>query len=128
MDLINPLVRRWLDAATADPDGFWAAAAEQLPWFRKWDRVLEWDSRPFAGSAAARPTWPTTASTTMSPQAGAGTPRSIYLNERGERRRLHLCPDAARGGAAGGGAARPGHRQGRPDDHLHADLPRGDHR
>jgi len=26
-----------------DPDGFWARAAESLPWHRPWDRVFEWD-------------------------------------------------------------------------------------
>ncbi len=26
-----------------DPDGFWAAQAERLHWFRRWDRVLEWN-------------------------------------------------------------------------------------
>jgi acetyl-CoA synthetase len=31
------------DRAAADPEGFWAEQAEALDWFRKWDRVLEWD-------------------------------------------------------------------------------------
>ncbi|MDR7482537.1 MAG: acetate--CoA ligase [Armatimonadota bacterium] len=30
------------EAARRDPEGFWAAAAEELHWFRPWDRVLEW--------------------------------------------------------------------------------------
>ena len=30
-----------------DPEGFWAELAEQLDWFKKWDKVLEWDfNRP----------------------------------------------------------------------------------
>src|SRR5947208_11390140 len=29
--------------AAADPEGFWARAAEALPWHRPWDRVFEWD-------------------------------------------------------------------------------------
>jgi acetyl-CoA synthetase len=33
--------------AEADPDAFWASLAEELHWFRKWDRVLEWEA-PFA--------------------------------------------------------------------------------
>ena len=33
--------------AEADPEAYWAAQAERLHWFRKWDRVLEWDL-PFA--------------------------------------------------------------------------------
>lgn len=33
--------------ATADPEAFWARQAEELDWFQKWDRVLEWNE-PFA--------------------------------------------------------------------------------
>src|SRR5215203_784253 len=36
------------DAAEADPEGFWAQQAEELHWFRKWDRVLDWSNPPFA--------------------------------------------------------------------------------
>ena len=28
--------------ADADPEGFWARIAEELHWFKKWDKVLEW--------------------------------------------------------------------------------------
>ena len=30
-----------------DPEAFWASVAEELHWFRKWDRVLDWNP-PFA--------------------------------------------------------------------------------
>jgi acetyl-CoA synthetase len=33
--------------AQRDPEGFWARFAEELDWFQKWDRVLDWDP-PFA--------------------------------------------------------------------------------
>ena len=33
--------------AAADPEAHWAALANELSWFRKWDRVLEWDP-PYA--------------------------------------------------------------------------------
>ena len=29
--------------STEDPEGFWAELAEQLDWFKKWDKVLEYD-------------------------------------------------------------------------------------
>ena len=32
----------------ADPEGFWAEAAERLDWGQKWDQVLDWDDPPFA--------------------------------------------------------------------------------
>src|SRR5215208_7481163 len=28
--------------AARDPEGYWAEMAEQLEWFRRWDRVLDW--------------------------------------------------------------------------------------
>jgi acetyl-CoA synthetase len=33
--------------AGEDLEGFWAAEAEELEWFRKWDRVLDDDNAPF---------------------------------------------------------------------------------
>jgi acetyl-CoA synthetase len=30
------------EAAARDPEEFWASFAEQLDWFRRWDRVLDW--------------------------------------------------------------------------------------
>ncbi|MFQ5900239.1 MAG: AMP-binding protein, partial [Thermodesulfobacteriota bacterium] len=29
--------------STTDPEGFWAEKAEQLHWFKKWDKVMEYD-------------------------------------------------------------------------------------
>ncbi|MGY2700785.1 acetate--CoA ligase [Nocardioides sp. HB32] len=36
------------DRAAQDPEAFWAEQAERLSWDEKWDRVLDWDDRPFA--------------------------------------------------------------------------------
>jgi acetyl-CoA synthetase len=39
----------------ADPEKFWAGVAEELPWFKKWDTVLEWNepsAKWFNGSQA----------------------------------------------------------------------------
>jgi acetyl-CoA synthetase len=30
--------------ASADPETFWAKMAEELHWFKKWDRVLQWEA------------------------------------------------------------------------------------
>jgi acetyl-CoA synthetase len=35
------------ERADADPEAYWAGWAEELHWFRKWDRVLEWNP-PYA--------------------------------------------------------------------------------
>src|SRR5579875_976350 len=31
------------EQARNDPEGFWAAAAEELDWDKRWDRVLDWN-------------------------------------------------------------------------------------
>src|SRR4051812_31625238 len=31
-----------------DPEKFWGGVAENLHWFKKWDRVRNWDNAPFA--------------------------------------------------------------------------------
>src|SRR3954468_22153636 len=33
--------------AEADPEAFWEKQAEELHWFKRWDKVLEWNE-PFA--------------------------------------------------------------------------------
>ena len=86
MDLINPVVRQWQERAKADPEAFWGEAAEQLPWFRKWDRVFEWNYPNFR--------WFLNAETNLAyncldhhvAQGWGGHTAMIYASERGERR------------------------------------------
>src|SRR5687768_8205611 len=47
MGALHPKVAAWKREATEDPEGFWGRAAEALPWFRKWERVLEWEPPTF---------------------------------------------------------------------------------
>jgi len=47
VSLLSPAVRRIVEDARQNPEAFWDRAARELPWFRTWDRVLEWDM-PFA--------------------------------------------------------------------------------
>jgi acetyl-CoA synthetase len=42
-ELVTPRIAAMRRDATADPEAFWAHAAEALPWRRRWDRVFEWD-------------------------------------------------------------------------------------
>ncbi len=39
---------RLCEWATTDFEGFWAAQAESLHWFYKWDKVLDWSNAPHA--------------------------------------------------------------------------------
>jgi len=43
----DTVVARWRQEALEDPERFWGRAAEQLPWFSKWDRVLDWTPPTF---------------------------------------------------------------------------------
>jgi acetyl-CoA synthetase len=40
MDLVNPVVRRWLAEGEEDPEAFWARAARGIPWLRTWERTF----------------------------------------------------------------------------------------
>ena len=55
--------RRWcatqrsIERAQNDPEGFWAEAANRLDWFKRWDKVLEWNApwaKWFVGGTAQR--------------------------------------------------------------------------
>jgi acetyl-CoA synthetase len=39
---------RLYQAAAEDPEKFWGEQAEQLAWFSKWNKVLDWSDPPFA--------------------------------------------------------------------------------
>ncbi len=86
MDLVSPVVARWLREAASSPEHFWSRAAEELPWFRKWDRVFD-DSPPTFR-------WYVGAQTNISyncldyhvARGWGGHAALIYQNERGEQR------------------------------------------
>ena len=79
-------VLAWRREATDDPEGFWARAAEQLPWFKKWERVLDWQPptfRWYAGGVS------NLAYNSVDHHVAAGRGKHVALiteNERGERR------------------------------------------
>src|SRR5271157_3994906 len=39
--LVTPVVQKWIEEGKQDPEAFWGRAANELPWFRKWDKVLK---------------------------------------------------------------------------------------
>lgn len=88
METVNPIAKRWRTEATEDPEGFWERAAENLPWFRRWDSVFDWDYPTFK--------WFSGAKTNLAyncvdrhVEAGRGGHAAIaYVTERGERRVL----------------------------------------
>ncbi len=86
MDPITPIIKRWQHQAETDPDGFWARAAEALPWFRKWDRVFEWAPPTFRWFVGAQTNMAYNCLDYHVARGWGGHTALIYANERGERR------------------------------------------
>ncbi len=85
-DLINPVVRRWLEEARADPNGFWARAAEELPWFRGWDKVFEWTFPTFRWFVGGRTNIAYNCLDRQVAHGLGGHTALVFANEREERR------------------------------------------
>jgi acetyl-CoA synthetase len=83
--LITPTVNRWIEDGLRDPEGFWARAAEQLPWFRRWDRVFEWTPPTFRWFIGAETNLAWNAVDHHVAHGRGGHAALMYLNERGER-------------------------------------------
>src|SRR2546422_11158346 len=96
-------VRAWRREATDDPEGFWGRAAEEIPWFRKWDRVLDWQPPTFRWYAGGLSNL---AYNCVDHHVASGRGKHVALiteNERGERRTLtydELHRETKRVGAA----------------------------
>jgi acetyl-CoA synthetase len=88
VDLVNPIVRRWLESARRDPEAFWARAAEKLPWFRPWEKVFEWSYPTFRWFVGARTNLCWNAVDRHVAAGRAGHAAIVYANERDERRVL----------------------------------------
>ena len=86
MDLISPIVHRWINEAREDPDAFWARAAEQLPWLRPWERVFEWTPPTFRWFTGGQTNLAYSALDHHVKRGWGGHTALVYVNERGERR------------------------------------------
>ena len=86
MDLINPIVRRWLRDGTDDPDAFWGNAASKLPWFRPWTETFVWEPPTFRWFAGGRTNLAWNALDFHVRAGRGGRAALVALNERGERR------------------------------------------
>ena len=86
MEVINPIVRRWVHQAEEDPEGFWARAAEQIPWFRTWDRVFHWEFPTFRWYLGGQTNLAVNCLDQHVAGGRGGQTALIYINERGDRR------------------------------------------
>jgi acetyl-CoA synthetase len=86
MDVVNPIVRRWQRDAAADPDAFWARAAEKLHWFQPWKTAFVWEPPTFRWFVGGLTNIAYNCLDLQIAQ-GRGTQTALIgLNERGERR------------------------------------------
>src|SRR5437868_599078 len=86
MDVINPIVRRWIDDAAEDPEAFWGRAAQELPWFRRWDRTFSWDFPNFRWFEGGQTNLAYNCLDHHVRRGRGGQTALAYVNERGERR------------------------------------------
>ncbi|HET7677386.1 MAG TPA: acetate--CoA ligase [Candidatus Limnocylindrales bacterium] len=86
MELINPVVGRWLQDARDDRDGFWARAAERLHWFRRWDSVFEADAPSFRWFSGGRTNLAYNALDRHVAAGDGGRTALVALDERGGER------------------------------------------
>ncbi|MCH8195487.1 MAG: AMP-binding protein, partial [Chloroflexi bacterium] len=86
MQAINPLVLRECEAARKDPDAYWARAAEQLHWFRRWDRVFESNAPSFRWFVGGETNLAYNCLDHHVNRGWGGHAALVYANERGERR------------------------------------------
>ena len=86
MNLVSPIVQRWIEDAREDPEAFWGKAAEELPWLRTWDRVFEWTPPTFRWFIGGQTNLAYNALDYHVKRGWGGHTALVYLNERGERR------------------------------------------
>ena len=85
--MIPAAVAEWRERALADPGAFWAEAADQVHWFRRWDRVFEQPDPPsFRWFSGGRTNLAYSALDAHVAAGRGGARALIYANERGERR------------------------------------------
>src|SRR5688572_434878 len=83
--VITPAVQQLIDEGLRDPEGFWARAAEALPWFRKWDRAFEWTFPTFRWFIGAQTNLAYNALDHHVANGRGAHTALIYFNERGQR-------------------------------------------
>ena len=86
MNLVSPIVNRWVQDGADNPDAFWESAANELHWFRTWDKVFEWNYPSFRWFSGAQTNLAYNALDAHVKEGWGGHTALIYLNERGERR------------------------------------------
>ena len=85
MNLISPIINRWIQDGKENPEAFWERAANQLHWFNTWNKVFEWNYPSFRWFVGAQTNLSYNALDVHVQDGWGGHTALIYLNERGER-------------------------------------------
>ncbi|HTT04668.1 MAG TPA: acetate--CoA ligase [Steroidobacteraceae bacterium] len=85
INLITPVIERWIESGRRDPHALWARAADELPWFRKWDRVFESTPPTFRWFVGGLTNLGFNAVDQHVEAGDGGRAALVYFNERGGR-------------------------------------------
>lgn len=86
MELISPVINRWIQDGVEDSHGLWERAAGELPWFRTWDTVFEADEPSFRWFVGGRTNLAYNALDHHVHTGRGDQDALVYFNERGDRR------------------------------------------
>jgi acetyl-CoA synthetase len=86
MEVVNPIVKRWLHEAERDPEAFWDRAARQIHWFAPWQRTFEWEPPTFRWFVGGLTNLSYNCLDYHVERGRGGHAALIALNERGEQR------------------------------------------
>lgn len=86
VDVVNPVIKRWQQDAAADPDAFWARAAEKIHWFRPWDTPFVWEPPTFSWFVGGQTNIAYNCLDLQIERGNGNKTALIAVNERGERR------------------------------------------
>lgn len=86
MNLISPVVNRWIRAGLEDPERLWEEAARELHWFKSWDTVFTWEYPTFKWFSGAETNLAYNALDLHVANGRGDHDALVYFNERGDRR------------------------------------------
>ena len=74
----------------SDPEGFWGEAAEEITWYKKWDKVLDDSNKPFYRWFRGGVLNTCYNAVDRHVEAGRGDQAGADLRQPGHRHRPHL--------------------------------------
>ncbi len=88
MQIISPVVNRWIEDGLGDPEVFWGPVAADLPWLKPWNRVFEHHYPTFRWFSGGETNLAYSALDHHVAQGRGDHTALIYFNERGSEKRF----------------------------------------